>query len=177
MISHRGVAAAAAALLLHASPAGGQNDARSSPGSPRVERAQLERQFRRRVGQAMQTRLQLTDAQMARLQRTNQTFETRRRALVAEERQLRANIRAQLSAGDGADQTRVADLIDRAIRIQRQRLDLVEQEQRELSAFLTPVQRARYLDLQEKLRRRVDELRRGQERRGEGTGRGRGGRP
>ena len=69
-----------------------------------------------------------------------------------------------IAAGDRAVQDSVARMIDRAIALQRQRLDLVAQEQRELSSFLTPVQRARYLDLQERLRRRVEELRRQQRR-------------
>jgi hypothetical protein len=50
--------------------------------------------------------------------------------------------------------------MDRAIRVQRSRLDLLETEQRELSAFLTPTQRAKYMGMQEQLRRRADEMRR-----------------
>ena len=159
----RGVAALALALL-GASSAGAQRS--PSAGAPSADRARLERQFRERVGRTVQARLQLTDAQMARLQRMNSSFETRRRSLAAEERSLRFSIGQQIAAGDRADQDSVARMIDRAIGIQRQRLDLVAQEQRELSSFLTPVQRARYLDLQERLRRRVEELRR-QQRRGQ----------
>lgn len=152
--------------LLVATPAAAQQGAPA--GAPAADRAQLERQLRQRVGRTVQTRLQLTDAEMARLQRTNSSFEGRRRALAADERALRFAIGQQISAGDRADQDSVSRMIDRAIAIQRQRLDLVAQEQRELSSFLTPVQRARYLDLQERLRRRVEELRRRQRRGGGG---------
>ena len=158
----------AALALLGAGSAGAQDSADLRTVATPAERAQLERQLRQRVGRAVQARLQLSDAQMARLQSTNQLFEGRRRALIAEERQLRAGIAEQFAAGDRADQAAVAKFIDRAIAIQRERLDLVEQEQRQLSSFLTPVQRARYLDLQERLRRRVEELRRGQQRGGPG---------
>jgi hypothetical protein len=161
------IAALGVALTLIPGPARAQDTS-----APRGDRAQLERQFRQRAARVVQQRLGLTDAQMARLQATNQKFEGRRRAMVAEERQIRGDIRAQLAAGDTADQQRVAALIQRAIRVQRQRLELVEQEQGELATFLTPVQRARYLEIQERLRRRVDELRRGQEHR-RGAARGR----
>jgi hypothetical protein len=153
-------------MVVGAAPAAAQDSMRPRTPPGPAERAQLERQLRQRVGRAVQARLQLSDAQMARLQKTNQSFEDRRRALVAEERQIRAGIAEQFAAGDRADQAAVAKLIDSAIGIQRARHDLVGQEQRELASFLTPVQRARYLDLQERLRRRVEELRRGQRRGG-----------
>ena len=172
MTTLRRLLAGLAVAALVASPAAAQDSARTRDRSGPGDRAQLERQLRERVGRTVQTRLQLTDAQMARLQKTSASFEGRRRALVAEERQLRMGLAAQLAAGDRADQAAVAQQIDRAIAIQRERLDLVAQEQRELAAFLTPVQRARYLDLQERLRRRIDELRRGQQRRGPGGRRG-----
>jgi hypothetical protein len=53
--------------------------------------------------------------------------------------------------------------------VQRRRLELATEEQRELAAIMTPVQRARYLALQETVRRRADEMRR---RRGGGAQRG-----
>lgn len=157
----RGIAGVAIALLT-ALPATAQNSAGRAPPPTPAERAQLERQYRQRVARAVQSRLQLSDAQMARLAKTNATYDPRRRALAAEERELRAGIARQFAAGDAADQAAVEKAITRAIAIQRERLDLVEREQRELADFLTPVQRARYLDLQERLRRRVEELRRGQ---------------
>jgi hypothetical protein len=55
--------------------------------------------------------------------------------------------------------------------VQRRRLDLAAEEQRELATIMTPVQRARYLALQETVRRRTDEMRR---RRGGGARRGAG---
>ena len=158
-----------AVALLGAAPLAAQDSARPRRAADSADRAQLERQLRQRIGHTVQARLQLTDAEMVRLQKTNQSYESRRRKLVGEERQLRQSIARQVAAGDSADQKLVAQYIDRAIAIQRERLDIVQQEQRELSTFLSPVQRARYLDLQERLRRRVEELRRGQQRRGGGA--------
>lgn len=132
-----------------------------SPGA-RPERAQLEQQVRQRLARVVQERLRLTDAQMTKLRQTNARFEPRRRNLLQEERQVRMALRDESVADSAANQQHVAELITRAIAIQRQRLDLVDDEQKELATFLTPLQRARYLDLQEKLRQRVEQLRRGQ---------------
>ena len=141
---------------------------------PSAERARVEQQVRQRIARIVQDRLQLSDAQMQRLQQTNRRFEEQRRALLRQEREVRVSLREQLASGDRADQSRVGALIDSAIDLQRRRLDLLRDEQRELAGFLTPVQRARYLDLQEKLRRRVEELRR---RGAQGGGGGGGRRP
>jgi Spy/CpxP family protein refolding chaperone len=73
-------------------------------------------------------------------------------------------------SADAANQQKVAGLLDQLMRLQRQRLDLVEGEQRELAKFLTPVQRAKYLGLQNQLRQRMQELR---DRVGPGAMRGR----
>lgn len=142
-------------------------------GRPPERRAQLERQFRDRLAAVVRQRLQLTDAQMSRLEQTNAHFAQRRRDLVQQERETRVAIRDEVVKDSAANQQHVADLIERAIGLQRQRLDLVDAEQKELAQFLTPVQRARYLDLQEKLRQRVEQLRRQQQsRRGADSGAG-----
>jgi len=123
------------------------------------ERAALEERFRERTAEVVRRRLQLNDDQMARLRATNQQFDRQRTALVADERQARQALRAELVAGDAANQQRVAGLLDQLMRVQRRRLDLVENEQRELAKFLTPVQRAKYFALQNEIRKRVEELR------------------
>lgn len=162
-------ASAVAVVLVHPPGASAQQRGGGETGGTPRERAELERRFGQRIGRAVQERLQLTDAQTERLRRSNRSFEEQRRALVAEEREVRLALRAQLAPGATAQQERVSELIDQAIHIQRKRLDLVESEQRELARFLTPVQRARYLDLQERLRHRVEEIRRGHPGRGGGA--------
>ena len=123
------------------------------------ERAALEERFRERTAEVVRRRLQLNDDQMARLRTTNQQFDRQRTALVADEREARQALRAELVAGDAANQQKVAGLLDQLMRVQRRRLDLVESEQRELGKFLTPVQRAKYFALQNEIRKRVEELR------------------
>ncbi len=130
------------------------------PGDPAARRA-LEQRFRERFEQILKQRLALTDSQLARVIAVNARLDARRRELFMEERSVRAEMRDAIDGGDDtAAQDRVAQLLERAMKVQRARLDLVETEQRELSAFLTPVQRAKYLGLQEQLRRRVDDMRR-----------------
>ena len=148
-----------ALLLVAAGDARGQR-VTGQPGAPR-DRAVLEQRFRERFEQLLRTRLALSDAQLAQLIDVNKRLDGKRRELFTEERTVRKEMREQLQAGDDqANQSRVAELMERAIHVQRQRLDLMETEQRELSAFLTPTQRARYMGMQEQLRRRADEMRR-----------------
>ena len=123
------------------------------------QRADLERRFRERTAEIVRRRLQLSDDQMARLQAADRQFDQQRMALVTEERQARQSMRAELVAGDAANQQKIANLLDQLMRLQRRRLDLVESEQRELAKFMTPIQRAKYFGLQNEIRKRMQELR------------------
>ncbi len=125
----------------------------SRPGEP------LERQFRERLAEVVRRRLNLNDAQMRQLRQVNERVERERMQLLREERQVRVALRSEMLAADSADQERVATLLDTTLRIQRRRLDLVEQEQRALSAFMTPLQRAQYFAIQDDLRRRLEDIR------------------
>jgi hypothetical protein len=120
----------------------------------------LERQLRERTGEMVKRRLELTDAEMTRLQSTNRQFEQQRMALFARERETRRALRQEMLAEGNANQSRVAELLDQTLSIERQRLDLLQSEQRELAKFLTPVQRAKLLGLQTELRRRAQDMRR-----------------
>ena len=131
---------------------------RPMPGDGGPRRQMLEQRLRERTGELVQRRLQLTADQMARLQATNQQFEQQRGTLVMKERDVRRELRQQLVSG-AADQNRVAALLDQAMLMERQRLDLTQNEQRELSKFLTPVQRAKLFGLQNEIRRRAQEMR------------------
>jgi Spy/CpxP family protein refolding chaperone len=119
----------------------------------------LERAFRQRTAEVVRRQLKLDDNQMSHLQATNQEFDRQRMALVADERQTRQALRAEMLNGDAANQQKVGTLLDQMLRLQRRRIDLQENEQRELGKFLTPVQRAKYFGLQAQLRKRMMELR------------------
>ena len=148
----------ALALAVVARPAAAQ-----SPGAAAQERV------RARVTRLLRDRVGLTDDQLRRLAPVSRTFEERRQSLFRDERTTRQALRRELTATT-PDQARVATHIDQLFALQRRRLDLAAEEQRELAAFMTPAQRARYLALQEHLRRRAEEMRR--RRGGRGGGRG-----
>jgi Skp family chaperone for outer membrane proteins len=137
---------------------GGGGRAQAAAGTPQ-ERAELERRVRENFAAEVKKRLQLTDDQMTKLTATNQRLDAQRRQLFQQEREARVALRTELASAEGSvNQPRVAELLDTLLRLQRSRLDLVEREQRELSAFLTPVQRARYQAFGDFVQRRMDDM-------------------
>jgi hypothetical protein len=132
--------------------------AQSVTAAPQGDRTALEQQFRERTAKLVQQRLGLNDAQLAKLEQSNARFAPQLRQLATQEREIRFQLRQEMMAGNSANQQHVSDLLDAAIRMQRQRLGIVEAEQKELAAFLTPVQRARYIALQAQFGKRAQEL-------------------
>jgi hypothetical protein len=122
-------------------------------------RQQLEQRLRTGMASVVRKRIGLNDAQMSKLAQTNARFDARRRELNRSERAQRVELRSQVVAGQGANQDRIASALDSVLRIQRDRIELQIEEQRELSAFMTPLQRARYAALQEQIRRRLQGVR------------------
>jgi hypothetical protein len=126
-----------------------------------ARRQQLEQQLRQGLWRIAKQRIGFTDDQMTRLEETSRRYDGRRRALVMDERAQRLTLRQEILAADGkADQDLVARALDRLIQLQRERIELQAQEQKEFSTFMTPIQRAKYGALQEEVRRRMDALRR-----------------
>ena len=125
----------------------------------RPNRAQLEQRIGDRIGAVLKKNLNLSDDQFGKLQATNKRFEERRHLLVGQERDARMGMRELMIAGDTANQAKVSAALDRMLQIQRQRFESIEQEQKELAGFLTPMQRAKYLGMQEQMFRRVEALR------------------
>jgi protein CpxP len=135
-----------------------------APQEGGVRRQRLEQQLREGLWRIAKRRIGFSDEQMKRLEETSQRYDARRRALIAEERAQRLTLRQQIltdaSAGGGADQDLVARALDRILQLHRDRIELEVQEQKEFAAFMTPIQRAKYVALQEEVRRRADALRR-----------------
>ena len=127
-------------------------------GGDRPKREMLEQRLRERTGEIVRRRLELTDDQMRQLQAANRQFEQQRGTLLMREREMRRELRGQLML-EKPDQNRVAELLDQTMQLERQRLELVQSEQRELAKFLTPVQRAKLFGIQAELRRRAQEMR------------------
>lgn len=131
---------------------------RGDRSGPPVERQEMERRFRERLATVVKERLELNDEQMRRLADVNQRFDRIRRDLVRGEIGVRRELREELGKPSPSDD-RVAQLIADQLRIERERLQTIEEEQGELAKFLTAVQRAKYLGIQDQMRRQVDQLR------------------
>lgn len=125
----------------------------------RPDRVQMERRLRQQLADLLRKQLNLDDEQMRQLSEVNQRFDQQRRELVRREMTTRRSLREEVMRGDSANPARIEQLMADQLRIERDRLDLTEQEQRDLSRFLTPVQRAKYLGVQEQMRRQMDQLR------------------
>lgn len=147
--------------------------AAQEPGPPPMDRDSLEARVRERMTEMVKRQVGLNDDQMRRLGATNRRFEGQRRELVMREREVRIGLRDEMESGDTTRQAQVSRLLDQMLMLQRQRLDLLEAEQKELATFMTPMQRARYFGIEEQIRRRVLEMReqgmRGQTMRGQGN--------
>ena len=151
----------AVAPLTTGSAQGGerQRSGQRQGGGGRMDRAQLEQRFRQRLANLLRTQLGLNDDQMRQLSEVNQRIDVQRRELNRREMMTRRTLRAEVLKHDSADGGRVEELMKEQFKIERERIDLTEAEQRDLSKFLTPVQRARYLGVQEQIRREMDQIR------------------
>lgn len=130
------------------------------PGPPPPqERDALEARLRVRMAEVVKRQVGLNDDQMRRLGATNRRFESQRLDLMARERDIRRDLRDEIESGDTTRSAQVSRLLEQMLQVQRQRLELLEAEQKELATFMSPHQRARYFGLEEQMRRRVEEMR------------------
>ena len=143
-----------AVVALAASAASAQ-PVRGANGNP--QRPELEQQFRQRLAKLAQTRIGLSDAQMTQLEQSTARYAPQLSELARQERETRRQLRVELTATQ-PNQQHVSDLLDASLRLQQQRINLIQAEQKDLARFMTPVQRARYAALQQQFRRRTQEL-------------------
>jgi len=113
-----------------------------------------------RLDSVVKARLQLTDEQFAQLRGVATRLEEDRRLLRRDEMAVRVKLRRALATSETVDQGAVAQLLDDIPRLERRKVDLLEEEQRDLARFLSPSQRARYFALQEEMRRGMLEVQR-----------------
>ena len=128
-------------------------------GTPN-ERQALQQRVRQAFAGVVRRQLNLSAPQMQTLQRTDQKYEQQRRAIVRDERDARLNLAAAMQDSTGhPDQDKIAQYLDELVRGQRRRAELLEAEQKEFSTFLSPLQRAQYFALKERLGKKLQELR------------------
>ncbi len=121
--------------------------------------AELTDRFSDRVAQA----LHLDESRAERLRSTLQRSREERQDLASRRRSLFGDL-AEVARGDRVDQERVAQLLDEVLRTQVQEAEINVDEQRRLSEFMEPLERARLLWLRQRFlqqaRQRGQDLRR-----------------
>ncbi len=138
---------------LMAGPLSAQDPAAGQPGRAGELRRLIEERFTARV----QEELGLTDQQSARLREVVWQYFAKRRAMEAEERQLRQGLAAELRPGVAANSDNVARLTDQLLDVKLRYVQSYKDELRDQASFLNPVQRAQYLILRERLLDRIKE--------------------
>jgi Spy/CpxP family protein refolding chaperone len=120
--------------------------------------APLARELRQKFNGVIQRQLNLSAEGTRHLEQVDRKFEQQRVALRRDEREARQGLRAALADTANVDQAKISQYMDQLTRGQRRRADIVEAEQKELSTFLTPMQRAKLQGLREQLTQRVRQL-------------------
>jgi len=137
---------------------------RNDSAPPLGERALLQRQVRQAWIGNVRRQLNLNDEQMRTLNQVNTKYERQRGDIQRDERQARLGLKAAMADTAAGDQNaRIEQQMNVLVGAQRRRADLFENEQKELAGFLTPLQRARYSVLQERLAQRLQQLRQNQQ--------------
>ncbi len=128
-------------------------------GGPRNQ--QLRMQIEQRFAQRVQAELSLTDQQMDRLRTAERSSRDRHQALADREQDLRRAVGDQLKPGVAANGDSLSKLLDAIAANHVARAQEEQQEIRDLSQFLNPVQRARLLIMRQQLMQRVQAIREG----------------
>ncbi|HXY20359.1 MAG TPA: hypothetical protein VEH83_10225 [Gemmatimonadales bacterium] len=135
------------------------------PGGPGIRGGQRAEQLRamieERFAQRVKVELGLTDQQLGRLREAMRADRDRRLHLRDREVDLRRAIFDQMRPGVAANQDSLSRLQDALVQNHVARAQLEQQNERELAQFLTPVQRARLLQMRQMLLQRIQTIREG----------------
>ena len=142
--------------------------------SDTAEAGRLRAQIEQRFGERVQQDLQLSSDQATKLRATQERFGARRRTLMEQQMTRRRALEGQMQPGVAANSDSVRKLMDGIGAGRAEMVKIEQDEDQEMSGYLTPVQRARYQRMREQFIQRVGEMRR--EGRGIGRGPGMGGR-
>ena len=128
----------------------------SDTAGPERLRAEIEQRFAERV----KVELGLTDEQVTRLKATQERYGERRRALMRQQFERRLALQGQMRPGVQANADSVRKLMDGFQAGRAELFKLEQEEDREMAAYLTPVQQAQFQMMRERFLQRVQEMRR-----------------
>ena len=145
--------------VLLASPLAAQQRDTTTVQRDTAEAGRLRQQIEQRFSERVQQDLNLTSEQATKLRATQERYSARRRMLAQQQLERRRAIDDQMEPGVAANQDSLRRLLDaqRAGRAEIARVD--QDEDQEMSGYLTPVQRARYQQMRARLMERVQEMR------------------
>lgn len=129
----------------------------SAQEGPRA--AALRRELELRFARQVQEQLQLSEEQTTKVRDIMSGYAERRRELELQERQLRMALNSQLRPGIAANPDSVNRLVDAIATGRVSYAQLVQEEMRELSTVLDPVQRGQLFLMRDRLLQRVQEMR------------------
>ena|SRR5437764_365238 len=145
------------ALVVAATPTiSAQNPSDTSDGA---EAQQLRHELRQRWNERVRQDLRLSGDQAAKLQATEDRYLEQRRDIARRQRAVNEALRGQLQPGFPADADSVRKLMDARERNRATLAQLDQDENKEISGYLSPVQHARYQMMREQLRSRILEIR------------------
>ena len=139
--------------------AGAQQRDSARSRSDTLEVGRLRAEIERRFTDHVEKELHLTPDQATKLRASQEKFSVRRRTIMIQQRDRRRALEDQMEPGVAANSDSVNKLMN-GIRDGRADLLKLEQDQDdEMSRYLTPVQRARYEQIRERFMNRVTEMR------------------
>ena len=131
-----------------------------------AEAAQLRQQIEQRFHEIVRQRLALTDDQDAKLRSTQEKYRSQRQPLFQRQFAVNQALDDQMRPGIAANPDSVRRMMDERQQIRGRLLQVDQDEDREMSGYLSPVQRAQFQMLRGRFIQRISELR--QQRQGGG---------
>ena len=122
-------------------------------------RAELRRELEQRFAAQIREQLQLTGDQEPKVRGIMSGYAEKRRGLESDERAMRQALNGQLRPGIAANPDSVAKLVDAISAARVNYAKLIQDEMRELSTVLDPVQRGQLFLMRDRLLQRVQEIR------------------
>ena len=154
---------AAAVPLAAQDPTGGGGGAEPQDTA---EAAQLRQQIEQRFHEIVRQRLALTDQQDAQLRTTQEKYRGQRQPLFERRQAIDDALAGQMRPGVAANSDSVRRLMDERQQLPGRLAQVDRDEDREMSGYLTPVQRAQFQMIRGRFLQRLNELR--QQRQGGG---------
>lgn len=145
-------------LLIMVTPALASQQPADTGDGPPAQR--LRHLIRERWNVQVRRQLDLTDDQAAQLRATEERFFQQRREIQQRQRAVIQGLEAQLQPGVAADPDSVRKLMEARVQNRAAIAQLERDEDDEMARYLSPVQRARYQLMRQRLQEQIAEMRR-----------------